>query len=73
MATYSSDKPDSCRHCYFWKRNKKCCGLGEDNCYYLLEEKKESKSICDGCPYGRDHPCIGWCTIQVMRDVGLHK
>ena len=20
---------------------------------------------------GRDHPCIGWCTKKVMREVGL--
>ena len=31
------------------------------------------KSECDGCPYGRDSPCIGWCTKEVMKAVGLPR
>ncbi len=30
-------------------------------------------SECRDCPYGRDSPCIGWCTKEVMRAVGLLK
>ena len=41
------------------------------NCYYLISLPPKSKSECDDCPYGRDHPCIGWCTKKVMREVGL--
>ena len=28
-------------------------------------------SECRNCPYGRDSPCIGWCTKEVMRALGL--
>ena len=31
------------------------------------------KSECDGCPYGRDSPCIGGCTKEVMKAVGLPR
>lgn len=68
---YAPEKPKDCRYCYFWKNSKKGCSLGEDKCYYLTSVPSKPKSECDGCPYGRDHPCIGWCTKQVMRDVGL--
>lgn len=70
---YSLDKQENCRHCYFWKRNKKCCGLGVENCYYLIAEKEMLKTECDRCPYGRVHPCIGWCTKKIMREIGLIK
>lgn len=75
MKKYAADKPENCKHCYFWKRNKKCCGLGEENCYYLITTslKKKPESECDGCPYGREHPCIGWCTKKIMREIGLCK
>lgn len=73
MKKYAADKPESCRHCYFWKRKKRCCGLGEENCYYLIIEKPKPKTECDGCPYGRDHPCIGWCTKKIMCEIGLCK
>ncbi len=26
----------------------------------------DKKSGCDGCPYGRNSPCIGWCTRQIL-------
>ena len=42
-------------------------------CYYLISLPPKPKSECDGCPYGRDHPCIGWCTKKVMREVGLPR
>ena len=36
-------------------------------------EETAPVSECTGCPYGRDSPCIGWCTKEVMRTVGLPK
>lgn len=36
-------------------------------------EETAPVSECTGCPYGRDSPCIGWCTKEVMRAVGLPK
>lgn len=68
---YAADKPSDCHYCYFWTNGRKGCRLGRNNCYYLISLPPKPKSECDGCPYGRDHPCIGWCTKKVMREVGL--
>lgn len=68
---YAPEKPQDCHYCYFWKNDRTGCFLGEDNCYYLTAVPPKPKTECDGCPYGRDHPCIGWCTKKVMRDIGL--
>ena len=68
---YTADKPSDCHYCYFWTNGRKGCRLGRNNCYYLISLPPKSKSECDDCPYGRDHPCIGWCTKKVMREVGL--
>jgi hypothetical protein len=38
---------------------------------YLAPGPPKPKPECRGCPYGRDHPCIGWCTRKVMREAGL--
>ena len=37
----------------------------------FTETLEKEKSDCDGCPYGRVHPCIGWCTKQIMREIGI--
>ena len=66
---YAADKPNDCRYCYFWKN--KGCSLGKENCYYLISVPSMPKSECDGCPYGRHSPCIGWCTKQIMREMGV--
>lgn len=34
---YYSDKPETCRSCFFWKNRKVPCILGQENCYYLAE------------------------------------
>ena len=68
---YAADKPSDCHYRYFWTNGRKGCRLGRNNCYYLISLPPKPKSECDGCPYGRDHPCIGWCTKKVMREVGL--
>ena len=72
---YASDKPKECKYCYFWEGKKKGCQLGEERCYYLLppEKEKKKKSPCDGCPYGRVSPCIGYCLreIQQNRNEGI--
>lgn len=65
---YAPDKPSDCRKCYFWKSG---CSLGKDNCYYLISVPLKVKTECDGCPYGRDHPCIGWCTKKILRELGI--
>ena len=72
---YAADKPKECKYCYFWEGKKKGCQLGEERCYYLLppEKEKKKKSPCDGCPYGRVSPCIGYCLreIQQNRNEGI--
>lgn len=72
QAIYAEDKPSDCRLCYFWKNNKKGCSLGVENCYYLIQAPGKTKTDCDGCPYGRDQPCIGWCTKKILRELGIH-
>ena len=46
---YHSDRPSSCRGCYFWKNRKVGCTLGKENCYYLAESPKK-KSPCESPP-----------------------
>lgn len=67
---YAAEKPSDCRQCRFWHKNTGCT-LGKANCYYLISVAPQPKSECDGCPYGRDRPCIGWCTKKIMREVGV--
>ena len=65
---YAPDKPSECSKCYFWKGTRSGCSLGKGNCYYLIREAPKVPSECDGCPYGRDHPCIGWCTKKILKE-----
>jgi len=43
--------------------------------FYDKEDKETTVPVleCRDCPYGRDSPCIRWCTKEVMRTVGLLK
>ena len=70
---YTADKPSDCHYCYFWTNGRKGCRLGRNNCYYLISLPPKPKSECDGCPYGRDHPCIGWCTKKVISKAYLNR
>lgn len=67
---YTDDKPQNCRVCYFWGGRYTGCTL--DKCYYLKPPEETVESDCVGCPYGRDHPCIGWCTKKIMRELGIN-
>lgn len=78
-----------CQYCLYWKGKKKGCTYPDGCCcpteqkptrrngieqvYAKDSEETAPDSECTGCPYGRDSPCIGWCTKEVMRDVGLPK
>lgn len=66
-------KPKSCRYCGFWLGRRKGCEFGAGNCYYEQPEPEPIKNDCLGCPYGRDSPCIVWCTKKIMRELGLWK
>lgn len=76
-----------CHHCLYWKGKKTGCTY-EDGCCAPIPQKpprrngvemkydepeQDTVSECMDCPYGRDSPCIGWCTKGVMRSVGLLK
>lgn len=63
--SYPDGKPKDCRYCYYF--DKSGCTL--KHCYYEQPRKQQPKSECDGCPYGRYSPCIGWCTKEVLRAV----
>lgn len=68
---YAMDKPKDCRYCYYWQSEEKGCLLGEKNCYYLLRPgKNKKKNPCDGCPYGRINPCVGFCMKEILKKRG---
>ena len=50
---YTSEKPWSCKYCYWWKGKNKGCGLKQ--CHYLIPEKEKKRESavsnkCNGCP-----------------------
>lgn len=66
---FAWDKPKECKKCYFWNKLKRSCSLGGlDNCYYRIVPPKQSESSCEGCPYGKIRPCIGYCTVQILKN-----
>ena len=74
MNGHTEDKPKNCRYCYFWKQTEGCTYRGKTDCYYVSAQKPPAAvSECDGCPYGRASPCIGWCTKELLRSMGLWK
>ena len=74
MNGHTEDKPKDCRYCYFWKQTEGCTYRGKTDCYYISAQKPPATvSECDGCPYGRASPCIGWCTKELMRSMGRWK
>ena len=71
-----------CRYCLYWKGLRKGCTYEKGCCCDIpqtppnkppLPRPTVTVSECEDCPYGRDSPCLGWCTKDVMRSVGLHK
>lgn len=69
---YYEDKPNSCRHCFFWKNRKKGCILGKQNCYYLAEAvMTEQEKKCTGCCYAKGQPCVS-ATCYKDLDKWLH-
>lgn len=33
---------------------------------YAEDKPKKPASPCDGCPYGRNNPCIGFCMKKLL-------
>ncbi len=71
-ARYSGDKPGDCSNCFFWDEDRSGCRLGKMNCYYLLERPRVVPTPCDGCPYKKAAPCIGWCTKRILGQEGVN-
>lgn len=70
---FAADRPKSCEYCHWWQGRMKGCGLGgEAECYYRLPDGPEGKerSECDGCPYGKASPCIGYCIKKIRKERG---
>ena len=56
---YYSDRPETCRSCFFWKNRKGPCILGQENCYYLAEIiQSEQQKKCEGCCYASGRSCV---------------
>ena len=68
---YADDKPKDCRYCHWWGGKREGCTLGEEDCYYRLPEREpgESGNKCDGCPYKRSVPCIGFCISDIVKEI----
>lgn len=78
-----------CRYCLYWKGKRKGCTYEDGCCcpvpqkparrnsveihYETVVAEKLPVSECTDCPYGRDSPCLGWCTKEIMRSFGLLK
>ena len=73
-ADYRKSKPASCTFCYWWMGQKQGCG--NEECFYLIRKKRmkqyaksDKKSNCEGCPYGRHAPCIGYCLDRLLKEM----
>ncbi len=85
---YAADRPGDCKHCYFWKGKRKGCSQKECY-YLLPEDIATSETVteevfhqksdenrtgnCQGCPYGRHSPCIGYCMKKILREMREKK
>ncbi len=85
---YAGDRPGDCKHCYFWKGKRKGCSQ-EECYYLLPKESPASVDVsenplpqefsgnggggCQGCPYGRHSPCIGYCLKKILQEMGEKK
>lgn len=86
---YAPDKPKECKHCYFWKGKRKGCsqkecyyllleendgsGAVQGNTLVSESSKCSKTGDCQGCPYGRHSPCIGYCLQKIMREMREKK
>ena len=42
-------------------------------CRRNLFEEKEETWCCEGCPYGRYSPCIGYCLQKILLEIKQKK
>lgn len=59
-----------CADCLYWLGGYGCA-LGDAPCPYAESAIESAPNAppgrCEGCPYGRDAPCIGWCTRDILQ------
>ena len=70
MTGHKEEKNRDCSYCLYWKKSKGCTYEGKTTCCCAPEDM-EPVTECTACPYGRHYPCIGWCTKEAMRSLGL--
>ena len=72
---YYSDKPETCRSCFFWKNRKVPCILGQENCYYLAEIiQSEQQKKCEDCCYASGRSCVSaTCYKDLMAQFNASK
>lgn len=71
--SYSAEKPENCRFCYFWNNKEEGCSLGKENCYYQISVPPALMPDCADCPYGKHQPCIGWCTKKILGETEVYQ
>lgn len=55
---YPTEKELDCEYCAHWQSETEGCALGGPSCCpYIVREEKPAA------------PCIGWCTLDVMKTV----
>lgn len=64
---YASDKPSDCAYCYFFSAGRKKCKRKE--CFYRISSPPLRRKVthwepCEGCPYGKHSPCLGYCIVN---------
>ena len=37
----------------------------------LPEEPEKEEGTCEGCPYGKHAPCIGFCLLKIVRELKI--
>lgn len=62
---------EGCSDCLYWLGGKGGCAFTGLPCPFYAQAPAPAaeppRSVCRSCPYGRDSPCIGWCTKEVLR------
>ena len=73
---YASDKPSDCAYCYFFSARRKKCKRKE--CFYRISSPPLRRKVthwepCEGCPYGKHTPCLGYCIVKAVKEVKEHR
>ena len=54
---------------------KKC---KRKECFYRISSPPLRRKVthwepCEGCPYGKHSPCLGYCIVKAMKEVKEHR